>query len=112
MPKSPARSGGSLLCLSKSQGGRKIDTLLFARSVHAALLIVLRQVCIKAVSETAPHNSVKLLTKEVYTTMTTAHRPTWQAAKGGEEQGGMRIYAASHMTSAKDQISQTKMKFR
>ena len=24
----------------------------------------------------------------------------------------MRIYAASHMTSAKDQISQTKMKFR
>ncbi|CAK0762736.1 hypothetical protein CVIRNUC_002987 [Coccomyxa viridis] len=44
--------------------------------------------------------------------MTTAHRPTWQAAKGGEEQGGMRIYAASHMTSAKDQISQTKMKFR
>lgn len=24
----------------------------------------------------------------------------------------MRIYAASHMTSAKDQISETKMKFR
>ncbi|KAK9909813.1 hypothetical protein WJX75_007788 [Coccomyxa subellipsoidea] len=44
--------------------------------------------------------------------MTTAHRPTWAPAKGGEEQGGQRIYAPSRMTSAKDQISHTKLKFR
>ena len=44
--------------------------------------------------------------------MTTAHRPTWQAAKGGEEQGGQRIFAPSRMTSAKDQASHTKLKFR
>ncbi len=44
--------------------------------------------------------------------MTTAHRPTWAPAKGGEEQGGQRIYAPSRMTSAKDQAAQTKMKYR
>ncbi|EIE20962.1 Cwf15/Cwc15 cell cycle control protein [Coccomyxa subellipsoidea C-169] len=43
--------------------------------------------------------------------MTTAHRPTWAPAKGGEEQGGQRIYAPSRMASAKDQASHTKLKF-
>uniref|UniRef100_A0A7S1SNE1 Cwf15/Cwc15 cell cycle control protein n=1 Tax=Tetraselmis chuii TaxID=63592 RepID=A0A7S1SNE1_9CHLO len=44
--------------------------------------------------------------------MTTAHRPTWAPAMGHEEQGGMRIFAASTAHSAKDQAGQTKMKFR
>ena len=44
--------------------------------------------------------------------MTTAHRPTWQAAKGGEEQGGQRIFAPSRQTSAKDAASHTQLKFR
>ncbi|BDA42523.1 Spliceosome-associated protein CWC15 homolog [Coccomyxa sp. Obi] len=44
--------------------------------------------------------------------MTTAHRPTWAPAKGGEEQGGQRIYAPSRMMSAKDQASHTTLKFR
>mmetsp|Transcript_35357 Transcript_35357/g.100095 ORF Transcript_35357/g.100095 Transcript_35357/m.100095 type:complete len:226 (-) Transcript_35357:66-743(-) len=44
--------------------------------------------------------------------MTTAHRPTWAPAMGSEEQGGTRIFAPSRQFSAKDQTSQTKMKFR
>ncbi|KAI8104392.1 hypothetical protein M9434_002950 [Picochlorum sp. BPE23] len=44
--------------------------------------------------------------------MTTAHRPTWAPAKGGEEQGGMRFYAPSQMTSVKDTSGFTKMKYR
>ena len=44
--------------------------------------------------------------------MTTAHRPTWAPAKGGEEQGGTRIFAPSRQFSAKDQAAQTKLKFR
>ena len=44
--------------------------------------------------------------------MTTAHRPTWAPAKGGEEQGGNRMYVPSRMTSAKDQPGQLTMKFR
>ncbi len=44
--------------------------------------------------------------------MTTAHRPTWAPAKGGEEQGGNRMYVPSRMSSAKDQPGQLTMKFR
>lgn len=44
--------------------------------------------------------------------MTTAHRPTWAPALGGEEQGGNRMFAPSRMRSAKDQVSHTKLKFR
>lgn len=44
--------------------------------------------------------------------MTTAHRPTWAPAKGGEEQGGNRMYVPSRMTSAKDQPGQLTLKFR
>eukprot|EP00884_Botryococcus_braunii_P006143 jgi/Botrbrau1/1552/Bobra.0107s0040.1 len=44
--------------------------------------------------------------------MTTAHRPTWAPAKGGEEQGGNRIFAPSRAYSAKDQPGHTKLKFR
>lgn len=34
------------------------------------------------------------------------------AAQGGEEQGGMRIFAPSQQQSVKDLPSQTKLKFR
>ena len=34
--------------------------------------------------------------------MTTAHRPTWAAARGGREQGGARGFGRSDMTSVKD----------
>ncbi|KAI8472864.1 MAG: Pre-mRNA-splicing factor Cwf15/Cwc15 [Monoraphidium minutum] len=44
--------------------------------------------------------------------MTTAHRPTWAPARGGEEQGGMRFFVASRARSAKDQPAQLSMKFR
>ena len=44
--------------------------------------------------------------------MSTAHRPTWAPAKGGEEQGGMRIFKASLARSAKDLAGHTKLKFR
>ena len=44
--------------------------------------------------------------------MTTAHRPTWQPAKGGEEQGGARYFAPSAMTRAKDLASHTQLKYR
>ena len=44
--------------------------------------------------------------------MTTAHRPTWQAAKGGEEQGGSRIFAPMRQFSAKDAPSHTTLKDR
>lgn len=44
--------------------------------------------------------------------MTTAHRPTWAPAKGGEEQGGNRLFVASRAMSAKDQPGHTKLKFR
>jgi hypothetical protein len=44
--------------------------------------------------------------------MTTAHRPTWAPARGGEEQGGMRMFVASRARSAKDQPGQLSMKVR
>ncbi|KAK9803433.1 hypothetical protein WJX73_000094 [Symbiochloris irregularis] len=44
--------------------------------------------------------------------MTTAHRPTWAPAKGGEEQGGTRIFAPSRQFSAKDQPSHQQLKHR
>ena len=44
--------------------------------------------------------------------MTTAHRPTWAPARGGEEQGGMRMFVPSRMRSAKDQAAHTQLKFR
>uniref|UniRef100_A0A061R6A3 Protein CWC15 n=1 Tax=Tetraselmis sp. GSL018 TaxID=582737 RepID=A0A061R6A3_9CHLO len=44
--------------------------------------------------------------------MTTAHRPTWAPALGGEEQGGSRIFVPSTAQSAKDQRAHTKLKFR
>jgi len=44
--------------------------------------------------------------------MTTAHRPTWAPARGGEEQGGMRMFVPSKQISAKNQAAHTKLKFR
>ena len=44
--------------------------------------------------------------------MTTAHRPTWAPAKGGEDTGGARFFAPSERRMAKDLRSQTKMKYR
>eukprot|EP00198_Chlamydomonas_reinhardtii_P012928 XP_001702265.1 predicted protein [Chlamydomonas reinhardtii] len=44
--------------------------------------------------------------------MTTAHRPTWAPAIGGEEQGGMRIFKPSVQQSAKNLPGHTKLKFR
>ncbi|GFH29266.1 uncharacterized protein HaLaN_27902, partial [Haematococcus lacustris] len=44
--------------------------------------------------------------------MTTAHRPTWAPAKGGEEQGGARYYVPSVMMSAKNLPGHTHLKFR
>lgn len=44
--------------------------------------------------------------------MTTAHRPTWNAAVGGSEQGGSKMYVPSRQYSAKDLPGQTKMKER
>ncbi|KXZ50758.1 hypothetical protein GPECTOR_15g443 [Gonium pectorale] len=44
--------------------------------------------------------------------MTTAHRPTWAPAVGGEEQGGMRIFKPSVAMSAKNLPGHTKLKFR
>ena len=34
--------------------------------------------------------------------MTTAHRPTWNAAKGGNIQGSNKLYIPSKQTSSKD----------
>eukprot|EP00218_Dolichomastix_sp_CCMP3274_P008206 CAMPEP_0170132938 /NCGR_PEP_ID=MMETSP0033_2-20121228/969_1 /TAXON_ID=195969 /ORGANISM="Dolichomastix tenuilepis, Strain CCMP3274" /LENGTH=233 /DNA_ID=CAMNT_0010368387 /DNA_START=35 /DNA_END=736 /DNA_ORIENTATION=+ len=44
--------------------------------------------------------------------MTTAHRPTWAPAKGHEDQGGTRMFGASHQRKARDQASQMTLKFR
>lgn len=44
--------------------------------------------------------------------MTTAHRPTWAPAIGGEEQGGNRMFVASKMLSAKDLPAHKTLKLR
>lgn len=44
--------------------------------------------------------------------MTTAHRPTWAPAKGGEDQGGFKSYAGTRMTRAKDLQVEGKLKLR
>mmetsp|Transcript_48574 Transcript_48574/g.56070 ORF Transcript_48574/g.56070 Transcript_48574/m.56070 type:complete len:265 (-) Transcript_48574:162-956(-) len=44
--------------------------------------------------------------------MTTAHRPTWNAAVGGSEQGAGKTFVPSRSYSAKDLPGQTKMKER
>eukprot|EP00029_Vermamoeba_vermiformis_P007287 TRINITY_DN3112_c0_g3_i2.p1 TRINITY_DN3112_c0_g3~~TRINITY_DN3112_c0_g3_i2.p1 ORF type:complete len:258 (+),score=87.79 TRINITY_DN3112_c0_g3_i2:27-776(+) len=44
--------------------------------------------------------------------MTTAHRPTWYPAIGGENQGGNKQYMPTAARSAKDIAGFTKMKFR
>ncbi|KAG2488201.1 hypothetical protein HYH03_013195 [Edaphochlamys debaryana] len=44
--------------------------------------------------------------------MTTAHRPTWAPAVGGEEQGGMKFFKPSIQVSAKNLPGHTKLKFR
>jgi protein CWC15 len=44
--------------------------------------------------------------------MTTAHRPTWAPARGGEEQGGLRLFVASRARSAKDAPAHLDLKFR
>jgi len=44
--------------------------------------------------------------------MSTAHRPTWAPAKGHLEQGGNRLYFASKFSSAKNQLSYSKLKRR
>ncbi|XWS27693.1 hypothetical protein CRYUN_Cryun25bG0003100 [Craigia yunnanensis] len=44
--------------------------------------------------------------------MTTAARPTWQPAKGGNEQGGTRIFGPSQKYSSRDIASHTTLKPR
>eukprot|EP00897_Mesotaenium_endlicherianum_P001870 jgi/Mesen1/1710/ME000138S00564 len=44
--------------------------------------------------------------------MTTAARPTWAPAKGGEEQGGARMFGPSQKYSSRDLASHTKLKTR
>ena len=44
--------------------------------------------------------------------MTTAHRPTWNSAKGGSEQGGNILVNPTRSYSAKDLPSNTKLKYR
>ena len=44
--------------------------------------------------------------------MTTAHRPTWAPAKGGDDTGGARFHVASERRMAKDLRSQTVLKYR
>eukprot|EP00976_Prorocentrum_cordatum_P082508 1184840-Prorocentrum_minimum.AAC.4 len=44
--------------------------------------------------------------------MTTAARPTWAPAKGGEDQGGARYFGPSRMVSGKDIASHTELKER
>ena len=44
--------------------------------------------------------------------MTTAARPTWAPAKGGNEQGGARIFGASQKYSSRDVAAHTTLKPR
>eukprot|EP00898_Chlorokybus_atmophyticus_P000723 jgi/Chlat1/1651/Chrsp127S01896 len=44
--------------------------------------------------------------------MTTAARPTWAPAKGGEEQGGARMFGPSKKFSSRDMASHTLLKTR
>lgn len=44
--------------------------------------------------------------------MTTAARPTWAPAKGGNEQGGVRMFGASQKFSSRDLASHTNLKLR
>ena len=44
--------------------------------------------------------------------MTTAARPTWAPAKGGNEQGGTRIFGPSQKYSSRDLASHTNLKPR
>lgn len=44
--------------------------------------------------------------------MTTAHRPTWAPAKGGEDQGGFKHYAPSQQVRVKDQGTSGPLKQR
>jgi len=44
--------------------------------------------------------------------MTTAARPTWAPAKGGHEQGGVRMFGNSQKFSSRDLASHTQLKLR
>lgn len=44
--------------------------------------------------------------------MTTAHRPTWHTALGGEGQGGNRLATATTKRSARDQPGELRLKTR
>lgn len=44
--------------------------------------------------------------------MTTAHRPTWNPAKGGNEQGGNRCFLPTRQYSSRDAPSHTTIKYR
>lgn len=44
--------------------------------------------------------------------MTTAHRPTWNTAVGGSEQGSSKMYVPTRQYSAKDLPGQQTMKAR
>lgn len=44
--------------------------------------------------------------------MTTAARPTWAPAKGGNEQGGTRIFGPSQKYSSRDMAAHTSLKPR
>ena len=47
-----------------------------------------------------------------YAGMTTAARPTWAPAKGGNEQGGTRIFGPSQKYSSRDLAAHTTLKSR
>jgi hypothetical protein len=44
--------------------------------------------------------------------MTTAARPTWAPAKGGHEQGGVRMFGPSQKFSSRDLASHNTLKLR
>lgn len=55
--------------------------------------------------------SFRVLVK-TFNNMTTAARPTWAPAKGGDEQGGSRMFGPSQKFSSRDLASHNKMKLR
>lgn len=55
---------------------------------------------------------VSFLVNRAAAAMTTAARPTWAPAKGGNEQGGTRIFGPSQKYSSRDLAAHTTLKPR
>jgi len=60
----------------------------------------------------SPENKVGDRKRRNLDQMTTAARPTWAPAKGGNEQGGTRIFGPSQKYSSRDIASHTTLKPR